>query len=63
MPIVRYNIVPQVKSLGTEGINQCGSVQSSAARRYIVPLLLILMPGAHDTGTIGTAAATGTTAC
>ena len=39
-----------VKLLGTDGVNQCGSVRSSAGCRYIVPVLL---PGAYRTGTIG----------
>ena len=45
-----------MKSLGTDGVNQCGSVQSSASCRYIymcvytyiVPVLLL--PAAYISG-------------
>ena len=33
------NGAPAMESLGTDGLNQCGSARSSAGRRCIVPIL------------------------
>ena len=34
----RADLVLPVKSLGTDGMNQCGSVRNNAGARYIMPV-------------------------